>query len=505
MAIGYLRTKTFTRSKDANAVAASAYASCSRLRDESTGTIYDYRNKGRNRDFIAMDLILPDGTFISREQLWNKAEAAENRKNSVVARELTGALPNELDAEAQKRICLAIAKEISERHSAAVDICIHREDGNNHAHIKFTTRRWRDGELAEKTRELDDRKDGSAHLLFLRKAWERVCNQELEAAGFSARIDMRSYEEQGVEKEGQLHLGNRAFHHHQRTGANRKAQENEAILARNEERKWEQVDGAIACLEERHAAVKERFESKDQSESIDPSQCSDLIMYSLASFLDGELSDAKLAAHLEKMSDARIIPDMSFRDAHGNGLLHYYAAAKRKLENEQSNELAEFEKNLKRLMLNSGATSNGINNLFKSDINGSSQTPALISRRGFTIRPQKRTFPIFKKVKTKERRAKVKGIFASSAITPTRSESPNPLIFLPEPQAKALPPIISESGFNPLNLEKRRTSGPVSNDTSNGKLLITDDLSPEERAKRIAINKGRDAASSEYARKFTPD
>ncbi len=238
MAIGYARTENVNRAvrsngRHWNAVAASAHAARAKMVDESTGAVYDFRRLLGGPSII-LPVVVPEGQpGIERQELWTKAEQAERQRNSTIARIMIGALPNELDADAQQRICNSVAEFMAVAHGVAVDAVIHREEGNNYVHFLFTTRRYEGGELGAKTRELDTKGEASKALRAIRNHWQDACNFELDAAGFSERIDMRSYKAQGTDKLGQIHLGRAAWHHHARTGDNEKAARNEARKARN--------------------------------------------------------------------------------------------------------------------------------------------------------------------------------------------------------------------------------------------------------------------------------
>ena len=90
--------QTISRSAGRSAVAAAAYRACVKLIDQTTGLIHDYTRK---RGHVATVLI--GASDIS--ELWNKAEAAETRKNSTVARELMLPLPDQWN-DAQRRECV---------------------------------------------------------------------------------------------------------------------------------------------------------------------------------------------------------------------------------------------------------------------------------------------------------------------------------------------------------------------------------------------------------------
>jgi ATP-dependent exoDNAse (exonuclease V) alpha subunit len=140
-------------------------------------------------------------------RFWVSTEAAERRRNAVVARELQVAIPRELSPDSQIALAVAFAAFLRETHGVAVDVAVHNpraRDGEcqPHAHLLMTTRRVSDdGSFGEKTRELDSLKSRSASVEVIRSSWAAMCNTALEDAGVSERVDHRSYARQGVDKE----------------------------------------------------------------------------------------------------------------------------------------------------------------------------------------------------------------------------------------------------------------------------------------------------------------
>ncbi len=82
-AIFHLEVSTVSRTQGRSSVAAEE------LLDTRTGMIHDYRRKG---GVLETFLAVPDGCdwVTDRSTLWNAAEAAETRRNSVVARRVAG-------------------------------------------------------------------------------------------------------------------------------------------------------------------------------------------------------------------------------------------------------------------------------------------------------------------------------------------------------------------------------------------------------------------------------
>ena len=96
MAIYHLHMKVIGRSSGASAVAAAAYRSASRLRDDRIERSHDFTAK---RGVVHSEVLLPEGApdaLSDREQLWNAVEACEVRRDAQLARELEFALPREM-------------------------------------------------------------------------------------------------------------------------------------------------------------------------------------------------------------------------------------------------------------------------------------------------------------------------------------------------------------------------------------------------------------------------
>ena len=223
MAIFHLSVKTISRSAGRSATAAAAYRAGVKITDERTGEVHDYTRKG---GVEAAELVLPAGApdwAADRAALWNAAEQAETRKNSTVAREFEIALSEEVSAAERQRLAHDLAREIVERHGCAADVAIHApgSDGdhrNHHAHILLSTRRLGPDGFTEKTRELDDQKTGPRLVTQWRERFASLQNEHLHRAGIEARVDHRSLEAQGIDREPTRHLGPAASGYERRTG-----------------------------------------------------------------------------------------------------------------------------------------------------------------------------------------------------------------------------------------------------------------------------------------------
>ena len=221
LAIFHLSVKTVSRSTGRSAVAAAAYRAGERLTNEADGAAHDY---GRRRGVTGRTLLVPDGAGglttlagvgwrAERERLWNAAEAAERRVNSTVAREYELALPAELDAAGREALAVGFARAVATRFGVAADVAVHapsREGNqrNHHAHILTTTRAvGADGALGAKTRELDDKKTGPAHVEALRELWAIQVNHALQRIEAAARVDHRSHARRGLDAVPTITMG----------------------------------------------------------------------------------------------------------------------------------------------------------------------------------------------------------------------------------------------------------------------------------------------------------
>lgn len=220
MAIFHLSVKSVQRSKGRSSTAAAAYRSASRIADERSQKVHDYTRK-QGVAFTAV--IVPEGeTAPDRATLWNAAEAAERRKDGVPAKEVEIALPDELDAAQRQELAETFSRSLAERYGCAVDLCIHEpskegDQRNHHAHVMFTTRVFRGGQLAEKIdlelAERDRKKKGLVtrrqEVTELRHHFAELVNKALERAGRPERVDARSFKDQGraEDDEPTIHKG----------------------------------------------------------------------------------------------------------------------------------------------------------------------------------------------------------------------------------------------------------------------------------------------------------
>ena len=231
MAIFIASTKSISRSNGQSAVASASYRAGVELEDKRYGKTHDYSKK---HGVMSADIILPSklaaaNADIDRSDLWNKAEAAEKRKDARVAREWLVNLPYELDEKDRKAIAHQFAQTLADRYGTIADCAIHQptqkeidrgaDPRNFHAHILFTTRCAEIDDdnliiLTDKASiELSDNKRRSLgmervshEIKEVRQIWEQIANEKLAEHNHEL-IDSRSYAEQGIDIEPQLKMG----------------------------------------------------------------------------------------------------------------------------------------------------------------------------------------------------------------------------------------------------------------------------------------------------------
>ena len=232
MAIYHLCIKIISRGKGKSAVAASAYRSGEKIKNEYDGVVHDFTRKG---GIAHTEILLPQNApeeFSNRSVLWNRVEKIEKSKNSQLAREIEIALPKELNREKQINLVREYVKENFVKVGMCADIALHdKNDGNPHAHILLTMRplnedkTWgakskkeyildENGEKVKlknvnyKTRKIDttdwNEQDKAEEW---RKSWADITNKYLEENSIQEKVDHRSYERQGIEQIPTIHLG----------------------------------------------------------------------------------------------------------------------------------------------------------------------------------------------------------------------------------------------------------------------------------------------------------
>ena len=251
MATYFLRSMHISRGKGSVATRAAAYRAGERIKDERTGATYDYSDRG---DIAYKEVVLPSNLeeradmawAQDRAVLWNAMEHSGLRCNSRTAREWLMLLPPEMTPEQRVGLVRKFAAELADKYRCAVDLAIHMpRDGadprNHHAHLLMTTREVSPAGIGARTtlelvgRERHERGLGPSRdeYIALRQRWAEVTNEALRAAGIDARVDHRSYERQGLNREPNVSIPEKVFYAERKYG---RSAAGDAIRARHQER-----------------------------------------------------------------------------------------------------------------------------------------------------------------------------------------------------------------------------------------------------------------------------
>jgi hypothetical protein len=213
----YLQITPIGRSQGRSAVAAAAYRSGERIRDERTGKLHNFSNRD---DVPHKEIMLPSGLNAERipwvrdrARLWNAAERAEQRRDSRVAREFLVNLPHELSAERRVNLARVFSQELSDRYRVVIDLAVHlprkgSDPRNHHAHLMLSSREITPSGFGGKA-GLDQRagkmraqglREGIAEIKFVRERWATLASEALREANVDVRVDHRTLAAQGIDR-----------------------------------------------------------------------------------------------------------------------------------------------------------------------------------------------------------------------------------------------------------------------------------------------------------------
>lgn len=274
-----------SRSAGKSVVAAAAYRAAQKLLDERTGDIKDYTRRG---GVLHTEILTPENApqwMLDRQRLWNEVERREDQSTrpnqAQLARDIELSLPFELTHKQRVELVREFVKTEFVDRGMVADIAIHappkRGDGaNHHAHILLTMRDVEDGGFGAKNRAWNRKAD----IELWRERWADCQNRALEKYGFEARVDHRSLEDQGIDREPTTHLGPGAQALEDRGIATDRGDQNRERLAANDNREklkaeLADIDRQIAALERIQkivAAVEKGYERAGQGAQIQGTQ-----------------------------------------------------------------------------------------------------------------------------------------------------------------------------------------------------------------------------------------
>lgn len=285
------------RSKGKSAVAGAAYLSGEKLFSEYDNKTKNYRYKAW--EVVCAEILLPPNAppeYQDRQTLWNAVEKVEGQWNSQLSRGFVLALPNEVPIEECVSLVRDYCMEQFVSKGMCVDFGVHdKHDGNPHAHIMLTMRsmdeqgHW--NPKAHKVYDLDDRGErivlpsgeykshkenivdwnnrGNAEIW--RTEWAAAVNRCYERNNRPERLDLRSYERQGIDQVPTVHLGPAVAHMEDKGIPTEIGSYNREIKTHNA--KVSSVKKLIVSLEAWFVDVKNKlsvlFAKEEKSPSLD--------------------------------------------------------------------------------------------------------------------------------------------------------------------------------------------------------------------------------------------
>ena len=259
MAIFHLSAKVVSRGSGQSAIAKAAYNARAKLQDERTGQTKDYsRMNGLTFSGVFAPTNAPAWAS-DRQQLWNEVErkedASKRAADAQLARQIIVALPHELTGQQREWLVKDYVREQFTRKGMIADVNIHEpseagDERNHHAHILLTMRSIGPEGFGPKVREWNSRQQVEKW----REEWERITNRHLERHGFDDRIDRRTLEAQGIEREPTTHRGPHV------DAIARKGTEPENVKEDSGQKvELAQLKAELAEVQERVAAERELF------------------------------------------------------------------------------------------------------------------------------------------------------------------------------------------------------------------------------------------------------
>jgi hypothetical protein len=226
---------------------ASARSACDYITREDR-----YADPDRDPAIYAESDHMPSWAADDPKAYWDAADLYE-RENGRLYVSADLALPRELSVEDQIELARTFAHELTDDQHLPYTLAIHAgrdRDGhahNPHAHLMFSERQndglerspghwFRRANAAHPERggaPKSRRFHGRNWVEQARERWATLTNQALERAGRSERVDHRSYERQGLDKEAGHHYGPAAAH----------------MVSRGDDH--DRLAGAVAALDDR--------------------------------------------------------------------------------------------------------------------------------------------------------------------------------------------------------------------------------------------------------------
>lgn len=293
MAIAHFSAQIINATR--SVVDAAAYRHRTRLVDELKGS--STRDYSAQEDLVHEEVMIPDnpprwisdmvdGVAPARasEAIWNKV-SMEERANGQLAREIILALPLELTREENIALMREFVTDQVTSRGMVADWVYHDAPGNPHVHLMHTLRPVEErGFGKKKIAVLDENGEplrvgarivyqtlvgGIQGLKEWRDAWGDVVNHHLALAGHEARIDMRSFLEQGIDLAPTHHLGPAGTAIKQKIGESEILAKREAVRRETADQIMAKPDELLKLINRERSTFSERDIAKTLHRFID--------------------------------------------------------------------------------------------------------------------------------------------------------------------------------------------------------------------------------------------
>ena len=238
MALYHFSVKQVSRGKGQTVVNSAAYISGQKLYNDYYGQTHDYTKKS---GVVFTEILTPEYVperLTDRETLWNEVEKIEKGKRAQLAYSFDIALQNELTLDENIELARAFCWEQFVARGMIVDLAVHEgksknedEPDNPHFHVLAPIRpiaedgNWGNKQKREYVLDEDGNriKDAKGKDIFnavsttgwndpellkeWRRAWTEKVNEKFRECHMAARIDHRSYKEQGIDLIPTIHEG----------------------------------------------------------------------------------------------------------------------------------------------------------------------------------------------------------------------------------------------------------------------------------------------------------
>ena len=237
MALYHFSVKQVSRGKGQTVVNSAAYISGQKLYNDYYGQTHDYTKKS---GVVFTEILTPEYVperLTDRETLWNEVEKIEKGKRAQLAYSFDIALQNELTLDENIELAREFCQEQFVARGMIVDLAVHEgksknedEPDNPHFHVlapirPITEEIWGNKQKREYVLDEDGNriKDAKGNDVFnavsttgwndpellkeWRRAWTEKVNEKFRECHMAARIDHRSYKEQGIDLIPTIHEG----------------------------------------------------------------------------------------------------------------------------------------------------------------------------------------------------------------------------------------------------------------------------------------------------------